>query len=163
MTAPATRLPLPIRAHCEAMPGLGQPRTRVLIKPDAPKHGHVDGAWWPYSNDLVAELPGLITTLAPRCGPVLLVAYYLVDWETPDRPLVVDDRPVRIAWQGHTSAHTVDLFGDRGRPFVLLVVPPDTGAGDACITMQSAADPDNTSTVNELLHPRTRRRRYAEW
>ena len=30
---------------------------RLRLKPKAPQSGYVDGAWWPRSDDLPAELP----------------------------------------------------------------------------------------------------------
>jgi hypothetical protein len=33
---------------------------RLKLKPKAPTTGYVDGAWWPRSRDLSAELPALL-------------------------------------------------------------------------------------------------------
>ncbi|GAB2544785.1 DUF5994 family protein [Nocardia heshunensis] len=159
MTTQSIRTSQPTRAGAAALSGLGEPRPRVLMKPRAPKTGYVDGAWWPYSRDLVNELPGLITALTQRLGPVLRVDYYLIDWETPTRALVVDGQSVRLDWHGYTPAHTVELIGTRGRRLVVLVVPPGTEPRDACATMTSAAAPNGTPTVNELLGHGIRRRR----
>ncbi len=37
---------------------------RLRLKPKAPQSGYVDGAWWPYSDDLTAELPDLLAVLS---------------------------------------------------------------------------------------------------
>ncbi|WP_433272542.1 DUF5994 family protein [Actinosynnema sp. CS-041913] len=39
-----------------------QPRhpQRLRLRPKTPTTGHVNGAWWPRSQDLVAELPGRV-------------------------------------------------------------------------------------------------------
>ncbi|MFE3190708.1 DUF5994 family protein [Nocardia sp. NPDC059240] len=129
------------------------------MKPRAPKTGYVDGAWWPYTADLVDELPGLITALADRLGPVLWVAYYLIDWDTPTRALVVDGQSVRLDWHGYTPAHTVELIDARNRRLVVLVVPPEADPRDACAAMTAAAAANGTPTVNELLGQGLRRRR----
>ncbi len=43
---------------------------RLRLKPKAPSTGHVDGAWWPHSDDLAAELPDLLAVLSVRLGPI---------------------------------------------------------------------------------------------
>ncbi|MFE3260715.1 DUF5994 family protein [Nocardia sp. NPDC059091] len=160
MTMQLTRTPQPTRADIDARPGLGEPTPRVLLKPTAPKTGYVDGAWWPYTGDLVTELPGLITILAARLGSVLRVEYYLIDWDTPTGPLTVAGQPVRLDWHGYTPAHTVELTGTpHHRRLVLLVVPPETALSDACSAMASAAAANSNPTVDGLLRLGIRRRR----
>ena len=58
---------------------------RLRLKPKAPRTGYVDGAWWPRSHDLAAELPTLVEVLAVRLGPVGRVAYSIGAWDTPPR------------------------------------------------------------------------------
>jgi hypothetical protein len=52
-----------------------QPRLKLRRrrKPKAPTTGYVDGAWWPRSRDLAAELPVLIAVLAARLGSIVRV------------------------------------------------------------------------------------------
>ncbi|MFS8102185.1 DUF5994 family protein [Lentzea alba] len=40
----------------------------------------VDGAWWPRSSDLAAELPPLIAALAGRLGRATRVTFNLTAW-----------------------------------------------------------------------------------
>ena len=57
---------------------------RLALRPDPPIAAHLDGAWWPRSADLAIELPGLLSTLAHRLGPVNLVGYHVDAWtQTP--------------------------------------------------------------------------------
>jgi hypothetical protein len=64
-----------------AGPSLGRHPTppdytpRLRLKPKAPRSGYVDGAWWPYSNDLLKELPDLLAVLSVRLGPIERVLY----------------------------------------------------------------------------------------
>ena len=37
---------------------------RLRLKRKAPRTGYVDGAWWPHSDDLAAELPDLLAVLS---------------------------------------------------------------------------------------------------
>ena len=49
-----------------------QPRypLRLRLRPKALTTGYVDGAWWPRSRDLAAELPALLAVPAVRLGGV---------------------------------------------------------------------------------------------
>jgi hypothetical protein len=42
------------------------PASRRSLTPRAPRSGSVDGAWWPRSTDLVAELADLLALFAGR-------------------------------------------------------------------------------------------------
>ena len=53
---------------------------RLRLKPKAPHTGYVDGAWWPHSDDLTAELPDLLAVLSVRLGPIDRVLFKLTDW-----------------------------------------------------------------------------------
>ena len=41
------------------------------------RHTAVDGAWWPRSTDLAAELPGLVAALDERGVRISRIAYAL--------------------------------------------------------------------------------------
>ena len=60
---------------------------RLKLKPKAPTTGYVDGAWWPRSRDLSAELPALLAVLAVRLGRVQRVSFNLTDWDATPRPV----------------------------------------------------------------------------
>lgn len=62
------------------MSGAGIPRRytpRLRLKPQAPQSGYVDGAWWPHSEDLTAELPDLLAVPSVRLGPIGQMIYKL--------------------------------------------------------------------------------------
>ncbi|MGW2663487.1 DUF5994 family protein [Nocardia tengchongensis] len=157
--------PQPIRARHPSRADIGigrrhgDPSTRLLLKPVAPKTGYVDGAWWPYSDDLVTELPRLLTALTKRLSAVHLVAYHLAEWDRAPAELVFDDQPVRLDSQSRTTSHTVDLLGSDNRRLLLLVVPSGSDPGDAYAAMTSAATTNNTSTAADLLQIGIRKRR----
>lgn len=60
---------------------------RLRLKPKAPQSGYVDGAWWPHSADLAAELPDLLSALSVRLGPIGRVIYNSNEWPTPPAKL----------------------------------------------------------------------------
>lgn len=53
--------------------GIRTPRFR--LKTTGHGSGHVDGAWWPHSDDFTEELPGLIAALSIRLGAVSCVLF----------------------------------------------------------------------------------------
>jgi len=134
---------------------------RLRLKPKASPSGYVDGAWWPRSDDLTAELPDLLAVLSVRLGRVDRVLYQLKAWPTAPRKMVTGGRAVRLDGYRLQPVNTIEVLGlDRDR-LTLLVIPPYTDATDAHTTMMTAAEPNNTATVDGLLmiNPRDRDKR----
>ncbi|WP_433657568.1 DUF5994 family protein [Nocardia sp. CA-128927] len=137
---------------------VGERTLRLRLKPKAPKTGYVDGAWWPHSDELAAELPALLAAVAGRIGPIHHVAYPLGEWARTSGELVIAGQTVRVEGIRQGTVHTVELLGVKNRRVVLLVVPPATVEGDAAATMTSASAVDDESAVDELLTIGTRQR-----
>lgn len=129
----------------------GYLRPRVLLKAHVQKIVYVDGAWWPSSDQLATELPGLLTVLATRLGTIHRVAYRLDEWASARGELAFNGQAVRLDGRHHGTADTIEVLGARDRRLVLLVVPPYTDAHHAFTTMTCASGADNVSTVDELL------------
>ncbi|MEV4109070.1 DUF5994 family protein [Nonomuraea sp. NPDC049695] len=92
----------------------------------------VDGAWWPYSLDAAAELPGLIAAVDRRLGRTTLrVTVYRHAWDHLPRRIPARGRQVRVGWFGQADPPVVTLSFDRAEPIVLLVIPPRAGSGTA--------------------------------
>lgn len=127
---------------------------RLLMKPaaSAPRHaGHVDGAWWPRSRDLPAEVPSLFAALAARVGDVHHLAYNLTEWPTTPQRIDAGGYPVRLAGFRYGGANIVDVTGSRGGRLTLLVIPPETSRTGARRVSLAAADTDNVDSVDDLL------------
>jgi len=124
---------------------------RLRLKRKAPIAGSVDGAWWPHSGDLPAELHDLVAVLSVRLGSVSRVTYNLAEWDEPPRKIRVDGQTVRLDGYHRQPTHTVGILDVHGGEIILLVVPAQTGADEAHSVMMAAAAPDNTSTVDSLL------------
>ena len=124
---------------------------RLRLKPKAPTSGYVDGAWWPHSNDLQAELADLLAVLSVRLGPIERVVYNLGEWAKAPKKVPGDGRVLRLAGYNRQPANTIEVIGRNRNKIVLLVVAADTDPDDAHHTMMAAASPDNTSTVEDLL------------
>ncbi|MBF6334107.1 DUF5994 family protein [Nocardia transvalensis] len=129
----------------------GERTPRLLLKTNASKTGYVDGAWWPYSDNLATELPALLRASAIRLDGIRRVTYRLGEWASMPGELVVDGQTVRLDGYRHGTVNTIEVLGARNHRLVLLVVPPYTDAHDAFAAMASASATDNASTVDELL------------
>lgn len=112
--------------------------------------GHVDGAWWPYSRDLVGELDGLLPALAPRLGRIEGVSYRLGEWDPAARKVDIDGARIRLGGFHSKAAHTVDVLAERHR-LTLLVIPPDTAFGLASSVLEIAGADGNANTIDELM------------
>src|SRR5437879_4214017 len=96
----------PPRPHGERTP-------RLLLKAGSAKTGYVDGAWWPYSDDLAAELPALLPPLAARLGAIHRVTYRLDEWAGVPDEFVFNGQVVRLDGYSHGTTHTVEVSGPR--------------------------------------------------
>lgn len=123
---------------------------RLRLKPRGPVTGRVDGAWWPASTDLAAELPALLVGLGDRLGLVERISYHLGDWAPGESRVQLDRQLVRTGGFHAQQAHTVDVLDRDGR-LTLLVVPSDTAADQAGRALAAGADPADTGSVEELL------------
>ncbi|MFC4471770.1 DUF5994 family protein [Streptomyces xiangluensis] len=126
-----TALPPPLPSH---------PVLRLRLAPHGGMPRPIDGAWWPRSYDLLAELPRLLAGLPRAWGHISSVTVNGAVWSaTPGRMLVVN-QVVRLRRTLAASAqHTVVLIAPgRGR-WDLLVVPPETTEEAAEPLMAAAA------------------------
>jgi hypothetical protein len=130
-------------------PPLHTPRLR--LKPKAPQSGYVDGAWWPHSVDLAAELPDLLAVLSVRLGPIGRVIYQLNEWAKAPAKMVTGGRTVRLDGYRLQPVNTVEVVGLNRKEIVLLVVSPHADPDQAHAVMMAAAGPSNALTVDRLL------------
>ncbi|PWK91809.1 hypothetical protein C8D88_1011848 [Lentzea atacamensis] len=130
-----------------------QPRypLRLRLRPKALTTGYVDGAWWPRSRDLAAELPALLAVLAVRLGETPRVSYNLTEWDTAPRQIAARGVRVRLSGFWSRPPHTVDIVAGDRRHLTLLLVPPDTEPSAAHRAMMCAAQRENADTVEILL------------
>lgn len=124
---------------------------RLRLKSKAPRSGYVDGAWWPHSDDLTAELPDLLSVLSVRLGPIGRVIYNVNEWATPPTKFTTGGRTVRIDGYRRQPAGTVEVLGLHSAKIVLLVVSPRADPAQAHAIMMTAAGSGNASTVENLV------------
>jgi Family of unknown function (DUF5994) len=124
---------------------------RLRLKPKAPTTGYVDGAWWPRSRDLTAELPALLAVLAIRPGRIERVTYNLTMWEPATRRLTIEGRIVRLEGFRRQHPDTVTVAGQGRQRLTLLVVPPETTPASAHDALMAASQRDNADSADTLL------------
>lgn len=124
---------------------------RLRLKPKAPRSGFVDGAWWPHSDDLNAELPDLLAVLSVRIGPIDRVLFNVNEWLKPTPKLVAGGRAVRLDGHQRQPVSTVEVIGLDQSTVALLVVPPNSEPDGAHDALMAAAAPSDESTVDALL------------
>jgi Family of unknown function (DUF5994) len=138
-------------------PGIGRHQVppeftpRLRLKPKAPQSGLVDGAWWPWSNDLTRELPDLLAVLSVRLGPVSRVLYHLGEWATAPAKVDIGGRAVRLDGYGRQPSDTLEVLGLNRSRVTLLVVPANTDPDIAHSILMAAATPNDDSSVDGLL------------
>src|ERR1700751_2929209 len=97
---------------------------RLRLKPKAPQSGYVDGAWWPHSKDLAAELPDLLAVLSVRLGPIGRVIYNVNEWLREPAKLATAGRAVRLDGYRLQPVNTIEVHGLDRKKIVLLIVSP---------------------------------------
>jgi hypothetical protein len=119
------KVPDPLRKNRQPF---GRPtRTpRVLLGARGARSGSVDGAWWPWTANLTAELHDLISVVTPRLGYTVRVGF---DWNSVSlvQRRIDDDDGIQMHGPGSKQAAGImHLHGAHGAALALLVIPFDT-------------------------------------
>jgi hypothetical protein len=123
----------------------------LRLKPKAPATGYVDGAWWPRSRDLGAELPALAEVLAVRLGHIERATFGLSTWDATPRRLLVDGYRLHLEGFHYQDQNVVQVTGSNGGRVSLLVVPPETNESVAHDALLTAGHRDNADRPEEIL------------
>ncbi|MGP4012634.1 DUF5994 family protein [Streptomyces sp. 4N124] len=140
-----TRL-LPDTVHRAVRPGTAV----VRLETTHDRLGVLDGAWWPRSHDIAAELPGLITALTEYLGPVTRVGLDADAWEELPTRMTIEDRVVHID-ASSIGDDTVLITRGEQDLFSLLVVPPHATPDAARAAMAEAVRADNVTQAEQIL------------
>ncbi|MCQ4084448.1 DUF5994 family protein [Streptomyces sp. RB6PN25] len=114
------------------------------------REGVLDGAWWPRSRNIGAELPALVRSLTEHLGPVTRVGLDAGAWEALPTRLVIDDRVVHIDSFPVRDDTVLITRGDEDH-FSLLVVPPHATVEAARAAMSQAVRADNVLQAGQIL------------
>ncbi|MFC4506839.1 MULTISPECIES: DUF5994 family protein [Streptomyces] len=140
-----TRL-LPDAVHQAVKPGTAV----VRLETTHDRRGVLDGAWWPRSRDIAAELPVLVAALTEFLGPVTRVGLDAGAWDELPTRLVVADRVVHID-SFPVGDDTVLITRGEQDHFSLLVVPPHATPDAARAAMAEAVRADNVTQAEQIL------------
>ncbi|MEV1062772.1 DUF5994 family protein [Streptomyces sp. NPDC050263] len=136
---------------------------RLSLAPVGPAPALLDGAWWPRSRDLGAELLALTAVLDPLWGRITRVTVSPVHWPVIPRKVPVAGHVVKVGWfLPEQDPNELLLLSYRTGRWNLLVIPPQTPAGSAAWLMAAASDPLGTSTASRLLEEAARLRAVYE-
>ncbi|MER5218680.1 DUF5994 family protein [Streptomyces sp. NPDC002838] len=139
------------------------PSLRLSLAPVGSAPALLDGAWWPRSRDLEAELPSLVAVLDPLWGRMTRVAVNPLHWPTVPRKVPVAGHVVNVGWfLAEQDPHELLLLSYRVGRWNLLVVPPQATPDSAAWLMAAASDPLGTSTASRLMEEAARLRTVTE-
>ncbi|MEU8783439.1 DUF5994 family protein [Streptomyces sp. NPDC048637] len=132
---------------------------RLMLAPAGTAPALLDGAWWPRSRDLTAELPALTTALDPRWGRITHVTVNPTFWPVIPPKVPVDGHVVGVGWfKEEQDPHKLLLLSYNAGRWDLLVIPPETSPAAAARLMTEAADPLGTRTASALMDEAEQRR-----
>ncbi|EFF92423.1 MULTISPECIES: DUF5994 family protein [unclassified Streptomyces] len=136
-----------------ATPSLDPPAARLRLGAQPCRDGtsrRIDGAWWPRSYDLTAELPGLLAALPDRWGHVTSVLVNGAMWSLSGDGVPVEDPEHRQVHLRRTdpprAEDTVCLLAPGHGRWDLLVVPPAATEVEAARLMAMATADGPLST-----------------
>lgn len=136
---------------------------RLTLAPAGTAPALLDGAWWPHSRDLTAELPVLGAALDPLWGRITHATVNPAFWSVIPRKVPVDGHVMRVGWfTAEQDPHKLLLLSYRTGRWDLLVIPPETGTAEAARLMAEAANPLNTLTASGLMATAEQRRTAEE-
>ncbi|MET9464902.1 DUF5994 family protein [Streptomyces sp. NPDC006544] len=144
---------------------------RLSLTPKSSLAGQLDGAWWPRSRDLGAELPALAAALDAPWGRVTRVSVNPGRWPVVPRTVAVDGRLLHVGWFAEQDPDKLILLSYTVGRWDLLVIPPETEPAAAARLMAAAAIPGSVLTAGVLMANETvigrgirdARRREAAW
>lgn len=144
-------IPTPPRLLPDEIHQAVKPGTALLrLETTQSREGLLDGAWWPRSRDVAAELPSLITALTQHLGTITRVGLDATAWQDIPTRLVVDDQVVHLD-SAPVGDDTVLVTRGHNDHFTLLVVPPLTTAVAAREAMARAVRADNITQAAQIL------------
>ncbi|NAS20261.1 hypothetical protein GT755_01025 [Herbidospora sp. NEAU-GS84] len=114
----------PIKSVASAMPHTDGAQ-RLSLDPALNRTSVADGAWWPYTRDAAAELPGLIAAVDQRMGRATMrVGLHADAWDDIPRRIPARGRQVRVDWLRHSDPRMITITLDGCQQVTLLVAPP---------------------------------------
>ncbi|MFJ6501320.1 DUF5994 family protein [Streptomyces virginiae] len=124
---------------------------RLSLTPKTTLAGQLDGAWWPRSRDLEAELPALAAALDETWGRITRVTVNPSRWPVVPRTVAVDGRTLHVGWFTEQDPDKLILLSYTVGRWDLLVIPPETEPAAASRLMAAAAIPGSVLAAGALM------------
>ncbi|MCX5085335.1 DUF5994 family protein [Streptomyces sp. NPDC001939] len=125
--------------------------TRFSLTPKTTLAGQLDGAWWPYSRDLLTELPSLVEALEGRLGRITRAMVNPTRWPVVPHKVSVAGHTVHVGWFTELDPDKMILLSYTVGRFDLLVIPPGTEPDAAVRLLTAAAIPGSVLTAGTLM------------
>lgn len=132
--------------HLPLEPGL----LALRLKSEPSHDGLFDGAWWPHSRNIHAELPGLVSVLSEHLGFIDRIGLDADAWDGLGEPLFVEGRLIEIDWFPLGDDTVIITRGSLDN-FSLLAISPDATVDEAHAAMTMATHIGNTETGQQIL------------
>lgn len=124
---------------------------RLSLTPQTTLAGRLDGAWWPRSRDLTAELPLLADALEEPWGRVTRVTVNPTRWPLVPHTVPAGGHTLHVGWFTEQHPDTLILLSYTVGRWDLLVIPPETEPASAARLMAAAAIPGSVLTAGDLM------------
>ncbi|MEU6974626.1 MULTISPECIES: DUF5994 family protein [unclassified Streptomyces] len=125
---------------------------RLSLTPKTTLAGRLDGAWWPSSRDLTAELPALVGALEGRWGRITRVLVNPGHWPVvPHKVAVTGGHALHVGWFTEQDPDKIILLSYTTGRCDLLVIPPETEPASAARLMTAAAFPGSILSAGGLM------------
>ncbi|MFF5710517.1 DUF5994 family protein [Streptomyces sp. NPDC012756] len=124
---------------------------RLSLTPKTPLTGLLDGAWWPRSRDLAAELPPLVDALEERYGRITRVTVNPTRWPVVPHKVPATGHTVHVGWFTEQDPDKMILLSYTIGRCDLLVIPPEAEPAAAARLMATAAVPGSILAAGVLM------------
>ncbi|MFJ2931544.1 DUF5994 family protein [Streptomyces sp. NPDC087219] len=124
---------------------------RLSLTPKSALSGVLDGAWWPRSRDLTAEIPALVEALEGPYGRITRVTVNPTRWPVVPHKVAVTGHTVHVGWFTEQDPDKMILLSYSVGRCDLLVIPPDTEPAAAARLMTAAALPGSVLAAGDLM------------
>ncbi|MCX4547043.1 DUF5994 family protein [Streptomyces sp. NBC_01565] len=124
---------------------------RLSLTPKTMLAGQLDGAWWPRSRDLAAELAPLAAALEEPWGRVTRVTVNPTRWPVIPHTVTAEGRTLHVGWFTEQDPDKLILLSHTVGRWDLLVIPPETTPAAASRLMAAAAIPGSVLTAAVLM------------
>lgn len=128
---------------------VGNNGPRLVFCDRASTRGGIDGAWWPSSADLGAELADLLAVLGSMIGEVRRVVYDPRAWSKAPSRIIRHGVAISVDPYTLVAGETIYLIGTHSRDAVLYIIP--SSCAEAVVDRVLCAVSDSTAPMDASI------------